>query len=1059
MLALFLGYHLQAQIYYSEDFSTQTAGSAPAGFTILNEDACTPNAPTVYTNSAWITLDDGAPQGNCAKAQSWSTPVGCTVDDWLITPAINLTGAVATTTLSWSGKSNDSYLETYEVLVSTTNTLKTSFSVLTTITDEPDAWTTHSLSLSAYVGGNIYLAFRLISSDEDVCSIDDILVSGTPVSNLSLENTNINGAVKQTVGAYIPNFVVDFTEKTNVVLTVDVKNTGGVAASSFMIESSVSDETGTITDVVTNTVNATIAPGAVYTYTLPAKNLSTLFPAQAADEVFLVEHILLSTPSNTILNAGDSTLNFIASPIASLPVPFSSSFEIQVAGNNNFDQSTWGWKYIDNNNDDNSFGPYNFTNIATQTGDYCVIGSIVNGNNLSLGATDETLQSPNLSFSAGDQLDFSIYAYAFSGQTGSVDLVLTDETGSFTTNLGTISVGANDTVPTKYTFSSTIAATQNDFLVNINKTSSGFILLDLFEIVSATPCSISTLSAGTQSVCDPATNFYTQDVTVTYTNAPATGTLDVNGQSFPISSSPQTLTLSNLTADGAAVNVTASFSADAACSLTSNALFTAPVSCFCPAISVNISTANVTNCTTPNGSATAVASGGAGSYTYAWSPSGSGATLTNLASGVYTVVATDANGCTGTANTTISNTSGVNASVASFSAVSCFGGNDGSISISASGGAAPITYTWSDQPSTPSTMATRTNLTAGTYTVTVADNAGCSVVLAPVTITEPNAINISLDAQNDVNCFGDNDGSILVSVSGGTGVLNYNWDNAANTEDVLTATAGTYQLSVTDANNCVQISSVYTINEPAELLVTIADQTNITCNGANNGTITATVSGGTGIYTNLWTNGAGTSLAPAGLAPNSYQLSVSDANNCNVSSAVVTLTEPTPLAATVSATQSNANANTGTATAVATGGTAPYTYLWTDAASQSNSAATGLAQGTYTCTITDVNNCTTMVSTEVGIIDAIAGLAVKGLAIYPNPTNGLFTITFESKEKLDFDLKVMNTIGKVVYTNTFQNISGEFKEQFDFSNFTNGIYFIALSNKNMQSVERITLSK
>jgi hypothetical protein len=102
-------------------------------------------------------------------------------------------------------------------------------------------------------------------------------------------------------------------------------------------------------------------------------------------------------------------------------------------------------------------------------------------------------------------------------------------------------------------------------------------------------CGISALSAGTQTPCVNATNTYTQEVTLTYSNEPASGTIDVNGQSFAITSSPQTVLLTNLAADGNAVNVTAVFSADASCTLTSNALFTAPSPC------------NILGCTPDNG--------------------------------------------------------------------------------------------------------------------------------------------------------------------------------------------------------------------------------------------------------------------------------------------------------------------------------------------------------------------------------------------------------------------------------------------------------------------------
>lgn len=99
------------------------------------------------------------------------------------------------------------------------------------------------------------------------------------------------------------------------------------------------------------------------------------------------------------------------------------------------------------------------------------------------------------------------------------------------------------------------------------------------EVQLGAACAVLGISTGSQTACDPQTNRYSQEVTVTYGNAPATGSLLVNGQSFPITSSPQTITLTNLVSDGAPVNVSASFSADPTCSRTESALFTAPASC------------------------------------------------------------------------------------------------------------------------------------------------------------------------------------------------------------------------------------------------------------------------------------------------------------------------------------------------------------------------------------------------------------------------------------------------------------------------------------------------
>lgn len=117
-----------------------------------------------------------------------------------------------------------------------------------------------------------------------------------------------------------------------------------------------------------------------------------------------------------------------------------------------------------------------------------------------------------------------------------------------------------------------------DFYASVNSASSSCIH-NVSTGVSCATCSITNLTAGTQTPCNAGTNTYTQEVTVTYANAPASGTLDVNGQSFAITTSPQTVTLINLPANGTAVNVTAAFSADAGCTLTTNSLFTAPAAC------------------------------------------------------------------------------------------------------------------------------------------------------------------------------------------------------------------------------------------------------------------------------------------------------------------------------------------------------------------------------------------------------------------------------------------------------------------------------------------------
>jgi hypothetical protein len=642
-----------------------------------------------------------------------------------------------------------------------------------------------------------------------------------------------------------------------------------------------------------------------------------------------------------------------------------------------------------------------------------------------------------------------------------------------------------------------------------------------------------------QTPCVNTTNTYTQAVTVTYSNAPASGNLVVNGQSFAITSSPQTVVLTNLPSNGASVNITAAFSAVPACTYTLNSAFTAPAGCLCPTINVSVTaTTPVTNCTAPNGSITVAANGGTGSFTYAWTPSafGSGTTLTNIPSGTYSVIATDGNGCTGSTSGSVTNASGVNALISNVSNVSCFNGNNGAISISTTGGTAPISFTWSDQ-GFASTIASRTNLVAGSYVIAVSDAGGCSVVLGPINITQPNqlvatvdnssnvtcagltngainvtttggnggnqyvwtngggstedisglaagsyqltvtdnkgcqattssvtitapsAILITTNSQSNVSCFGAADADILVTVTGGTGAYDFDWNNAPDMEDVLNVGPGSYQLTVTDANNCVQTSPNFTVTQPQQLVVNIVSQENVSCNGANDGQIVASATGGTGVLDILWTNGAGTSLTASNLAPNSYQLSVTDDNNCSVTTNITTITQPSILIALATSTPSAVGGSTGTATATPSGGTAPYTYKWSDPNAQTTSAATGLSAGSYTCLVTDANGCTTTIPVSVGVADAIGELALKSLKVYPNPNNGVFTIQFETTESLDFEIKLLNTIGKEVYVQTYSNVNGIFTEQFAFNQLASGIYFLEISNNDSKSVTRISINK
>ncbi len=351
------------------------------------------------------------------------------------------------------------------------------------------------------------------------------------------------------------------------------------------------------------------------------------------------------------------------------------------------------------------------------------------------------------------------------------------------------------------------------------------------------------------------------------------------------------------------------------------------------------------------GTATVTPSGGTPAYTYAWAPSGgNAATATGLAAGTYTVTVTDANGCTRTATIVVTQPTALTASTTTVPAT-C-GQPNGSATVTVSGGTPGYTYSWAPSGGN---AATATGLTAGLYVVTITDANGCTVT-ASANITNAGSPTVTITGSTNVLCFGGSNGSANSFVSGGTGPYSYAWTpSGGNAANATGLSAGTYTITVTDANGCVTATTVI-ITQPPLLTVT-AVMTPVLCNGGNTGTATATAGGGTTPYTYAWSPSGGNASTATGLTAQTYTITVTDANGCTAT-ATVTVTQPTALTATTVMTPVLCfGGNTGTATVTAGGGTPAYTYAW--APSGGNAAnATGLTAGTYTVTVTDANGCT-----------------------------------------------------------------------------------------------------
>jgi gliding motility-associated-like protein len=376
--------------------------------------------------------------------------------------------------------------------------------------------------------------------------------------------------------------------------------------------------------------------------------------------------------------------------------------------------------------------------------------------------------------------------------------------------------------------------------------------------------------------------------------------------------------------------------------------------------STSLTTSNVSCFGRTDGQALAVVNGGTPSFTYAWS--GSAVTtnpITNLGGGPVSVTVTDANGCQASASATISVPAQIGLTTTT-TPVTCGGASDGTATANATGGTTPYNYLWNSLP--PQTFQTATLLPTGTFTVTVTDNAGCTVS-ATATVQNTTTIIITLDSLKNVQCFGANNGGVFISTSGGQTPYTYAWsNNNVATQDNPNLGPGTYTLTITDNIGC-SVGDTYTITEPALLTAAVGFTFNPRCYDGRDGIVDITVGGGVQPYGYAWspTNAATQNLNNVGAG--THSVVVTDANQCTAT-ASATLTQPTPytIALTTTGLQCYGAAD-GSASVTVSGQTSPYTYFWSNFAT--TSSTNGLDGGPFSVVIEDANGCDTIVTSTI----------------------------------------------------------------------------------------------
>ncbi|MBV7267984.1 Ig-like domain-containing protein, partial [Winogradskyella luteola] len=461
--------------------------------------------------------------------------------------------------------------------------------------------------------------------------------------------------------------------------------------------------------------------------------------------------------------------------------------------------------------------------------------------------------------------------------------------------------------------------------------------------------------------------------------------ITVTGGTEPYSYSwSNSATSQNLT-DVLAGSYTVTVTDDNGCSVSANATISEPAS----PLSLNISKVDANTaqgCT--NGEATANVSGGTAPYTYLWSASANNqtaATATDLPVGSHSVTVTDANGCQLTQSIVIVcvNTCDAEITIETITNVLCVGDATGSGIVSANSNANPgatFTFTWSNgQVDTGVTSSTLSGVTAGVYDVSVTiDGTVCQPVEETISITEPiNALNITATSTDELGP-NTNDGTASATATGGVEPYTFLWSpNGETTQNISGLSAGTYMVTVTDANGCTDTATVTVNPGTCNNLSISGTSTPVICNGESNGSVTAVVSNGTGPFTYAWNTLSDTTPSVSNLPAGSYTVTVTDQTTLCTQSTTITVNEPNALSTGIAVTNILCRGDsTGSVDLTVNGGTSPYTYLWNTG--DTTEDLIDVVAGTYSVTITDANGCTaTNQSTVQEPAEVVAGSMIR----------------------------------------------------------------------------------
>jgi gliding motility-associated-like protein len=339
---------------------------------------------------------------------------------------------------------------------------------------------------------------------------------------------------------------------------------------------------------------------------------------------------------------------------------------------------------------------------------------------------------------------------------------------------------------------------------------------------------------------------------------------------------------------------------------------------------------------------------------------------------------------------------------ASTTPVTCFNGNNGSVSVTTDN----INPPYSFRVGTSSNNTGDFNgLTAGNYICTITDALGCDTLL-DFTIGTPPELLTNIIVQQSISCFGGSNGTVLATATGGSGGFTYLWSvNNTTTPSLTGLSVGNYAVTVTDMAGC-SITTPVILTQPPVLAAT-STALSAKCNGTPTGTLNGNGAGGTAPYSFVWSNGQIGQTVPNVLS-GAYILSVTDSKGC-VDTSQVIVGQPAVLSVTLTNTPATCNDKSdGTATAAPLGGTSPYVYAWSGGVTQTGISVNNLLPAIYTVTATDANQCTATAITAITaptplqlsttITDVSCNLGSNGsILVTATGANGGYTYTWSAQ--------------------------------------------------------------